>query len=170
MNNLLTHLFSYKNIAKIEASTICSALIFGFYLEYFEGLSPCSLCLIQRYLFCLAFVCSMLKIFLGKFGAMIFTFNLIFLLLGSITSGRQSWLQSNANPNLFECGGLLINENHSFLSRIYESFMNSNQSCSEVLWTFLDLSIANWAFLIFIFLISINFIALIIKLSTPKIV
>ena len=170
MNNLFVHFFSYKNIAKIEALIISSALIFGFYLEYFEGLSPCSLCLIQRYLFGSAFVCSMLIIFFRKFGVIIFTFNLIFLLLGSITSGRQSWLQNNSNPNSFECGGLLIGENHSFLSKIYESFMNSNQSCNEILWTFFDLSIANWAFLIFVFLISMNFIALIIKLSTPKII
>ena len=48
--------------------------------------------------------------------------------------------------------------------------MDSDQSCSEVLWTFLDLSIAGWAFLIFLFLISINLIVIKIKLSTTKII
>lgn len=170
MGKLARRLFFYKNIAKVEIACISSALIFGLYLEYFEGLSPCNLCLIQRYLFYSALICSMLLLFFKKFNTMIFFSNLIVLMLGSITSGRQIWLQNNPNPNSFECGGLIVDDNQGFLSNIYKIFMNSNQSCSEVLWTFLDLSIADWAFLIFIFLISINLITIKIKPSTPKII
>ena len=170
MDNLVRQLFFYKNIAKIEITCIFSALIFGLYLEYFEGLSPCNLCLIQRYFFYSALICSLLLLFLKKFNAIIFFSNLIILLLGSITSLRQIWLQNNPNSNSFECGGLIGDDNQSFISNIYEAFMDSDQSCSEVLWTFLDLSIAGWAFLIFLFLISINLIVIKIKLSTTKII
>ena len=170
MGKLIRYFFFFKNIAKVEIACISSALIFGFYLEYFEGLSPCNLCLIQRYLFYLALICSLILLFSKKFNAIFFVSNLIILLLGSITSGRQIWLQNKPNSNSFECNGLFIDDSQSFISNIYETIMDSSQSCSEVLWTFLDLSIAGWAFLIFIFLISINLIAIGIKQSTPKII
>lgn len=168
MNNLTRYLISYKNIAKIEAACISSALIFGLYLEHFEGLTPCILCLLQRYLFLLALVCSFLLIFLYKFNLIIFISNLIFLLLGAITSLRQIWLQNS--PHSLECGGFIFDESQNFFFKIYKSFIDSNQSCSEVLWTFFNLSIASWAFLIFICLIFINLIAVKTKLSTSKII
>ena len=170
MNNLTKYLFSYKNIAKIETACISSALTFGLYLEHFEGLSPCALCLIQRYLFLSALTCSFLIMFLDKFNVIIFVSNLIFLLIGAITSGRQIWLQSNPSSKSVECGAFIIENSQNFVFNIYESFMGSNQSCSEVLWTFFDLSIASWAFLIFMFLIFINLIGLKIKLSNPEVI
>ena len=168
MDNLRRYLFSYKNIAKIEAACISSALIFGLYLEYFQGLTPCILCLLQRYLFFLALACSFLLIFLYKFNVVIFISNLIFLFLGAITSFRQIWLQNS--PHSLECGGFIFDESQNFFFKIYKSFVDSNQSCSEVLWTFFNLSIASWAFFIFLCLIFINLITLKIKLSTSKII
>ena len=172
MNDMLRYFFSLATIAKIQATLITLALSFGLYLEHFEELAPCSLCMLQRYLFLSAILFAISIAYLEKLKYFFVTLNLISLFLGTLISAKQVRLQYRPGSNSFECGGELSVDQESFsFSKILKILSDSNHNCSEILWSFLGISIAGWALVIFVFLIILNIFAIFQhKVSTSKIV
>ena len=172
MNEMLRYFSNLATVAKIQAALITLALFFGLYLEYFEGLAPCSLCMLQRYLFLSALLLAISIAYLEKLKYFFVTLNLISLFLGIVISAKQVRLQYKPGPNSFECGGELSVEQESFsFSKILEILSDSNHNCGEILWSFLGISIAGWALVIFVFLIILNIYAIFqLKMSTSKII
>ena len=93
MNDMLRYFFSLATIAKIQATLITLALSFGLYLEHFEELAPCSLCMLQRYLFLSAILFAISIAYLEKLKYFFVTLNLISLFLGTLISAKQVRLQ-----------------------------------------------------------------------------
>lgn len=138
----------------------------SYYFEYVRGMTPCLLCLLQRWavgilaiLFLWAFIQNP-----KKTGSLIFAgLEIIVALLGIIAAGRQVWLQHQPPGSVTTCVPTL-----SFLLQtrplpeVIRLMFHGGQDCAQVLWQWAGFTMAEWLFLIFIGLI----IAIIIINST----
>jgi len=129
---------------------ICGVLLgFGYYLQYARNLDPCPLCMVQRlFFFALAVVALIAAIHNAeRLGTRIYGATIMLLSSGgALTAGRQVWLQHLPPERVPECGPGL-----EFMLRAYplletlEMLLRGSGECAEVVWTFLGLSIPEWA-------------------------
>ncbi|WP_341678417.1 disulfide bond formation protein B [Niveibacterium sp. SC-1] len=128
---------------------ICIGLLgFGVVLQQWKHVEPCPMCIMQRYAFVavalFALIGATLRLPLGGQK----TLAALSTLAGLIGLGigvRQSWLQWFP-PKFLECGPDLEYLINSFpLGQALPKIFAGSGDCSRVDWTFLGLSIANWA-------------------------
>ncbi|MDR0275345.1 MAG: disulfide bond formation protein B [Burkholderiaceae bacterium] len=144
-------------------AVICAAMLaFGvLHLQMALGLEPCPMCIVQRYCLIGVGVCCALAAFARRPWA----WRLWGLLavasagFGVFTAARQSWLQWFP-PESSVCGRDLYGMIEAFpLQRVIPMIFRGGGDCTQVDWTFLGGSIANWSFVWFVI-----FIATILKL------
>jgi disulfide bond formation protein DsbB len=133
-------------------SAACVALLaFGLYLQHVVGLVPCPMCIVQRYDLILIAVCAALTGASGR-KALHITGSVILVILalaGAYVAARQSFLQWYP-PEVVSCGRDLYGMIETFpLQRAIPMIFKGGGDCSQVDWTFLGGSIANWSFLWF---------------------
>lgn len=150
--DLLSARFSYA-----AAFSLCiGALAIALYLQHVQGLEPCPLCMVQRVLMITtATVCLLAAMHaprtraLGRrvYGASV----ALVALLGVAVALRHLWLQ-HLGPELAPaCGpGLQYIFAHFPWQRALTLVMLGSGECSEVLWTFLGLSLPAWTLMAFI--------------------
>lgn len=135
----------------------CLGLLgYGYYLEYFEHLDPCPLCIIQRLLFMAAGAIALIAALHGPraFGNRVYA---VLLALaaggGAATAARQVWLQHLPPDRVPECGaGLELMVEMYGWGEALARVLRGTGDCAEVDWTFLGMSIAEWSlawFLVF---------------------
>ena len=143
-------------------AAICAAcvamLAFGIYLQAVVGLEPCPMCIVQRYAFILVAIVAGVGAALRGRGAHAAAGGLIVLLsgFGAFVAARQSWLQWYP-PEVASCGRDFYGMIENFpLKRAIPMIFRGSGDCTKVDWTFLSLSIANWAFLVFCALVVVG--------------
>lgn len=128
---------------------LCAAL----FLEMYQGMVPCPLCLLQRYVMGLLAIIFLVGLPLsGKKSGQVITalFALLVSVLGIVIAGRQVWLQ-HLPPNLSSnCDVglrymLEVMPFHEVIQRVFEG----GSACAEVNWQFLQLSLAGWSLVCF---------------------
>ncbi len=134
---------------------VCAGLMsFGFYLQYVLGLEPCVLCMVQRLFFSLLGLTALIAFLHNPqfIGVRIYAvLTALFSVMGAGIAGRQVWLQHLPADKVPECGPDLF-----FMLEVYplgEALMTALKGtgdCAKVAWTFLSLSIPEWAIIIFI--------------------
>ncbi|MEN9472795.1 MAG: hypothetical protein RLZZ495_884 [Pseudomonadota bacterium] len=126
-------------------------LSFGLYLQMVVGLEPCPMCIVQRY--ALIFV-ALSALFAGiSRSSLIHTIGsvsmTVWAMSGAYVAARQTWLQWYP-PEVVSCGRDLYGMIESFpLQRAIPMIFRGSGDCSQVDWTFLGGSIANWSFVCF---------------------
>ena len=136
---------------------VCSGLIiFAMYLQHAMDLEPCPMCILQRYAFIGVGMFALLATIHNpqKWGRWIYSGLLVVVSgLGAGVAARHAWLEHNP-PQIFDCGADLAFMVDAFpLSQALPMIFRGSGDCTEVLWRFLGLSIAEWAliwFLIFV--------------------
>ena len=126
-------------------------LAFGLYLQHAVGLEPCPMCIVQRYALILVALVAGIAAVLPQRGARHTGLWLMagLAVFGAFVAARQSWLQWNP-PEVLSCGRDFFGMIESFpLKRAIPMIFKGSGDCSEIDWTFLGLSIANWSFLYF---------------------
>jgi disulfide bond formation protein DsbB len=122
---------------------------FGYFLQHVKGLEPCPLCLVQRAFFYLLIVVFMLCAIHGPqaWGRRVYGFvAMLFAAGGFATASRQVWLQHLPADKVPACGpDLAFMLENLPLARTLEKLFAGSGQCAEVQWTFLSLSIAEWA-------------------------
>lgn len=131
----------------------CAALLsFGLYLQHFQRLEPCPMCIMQRYAFALVGIIGLVAGVHGpRSGGTRFYGGLLLLtaLAGSGVAARQTWMQLYP-PSIPECGPGLEYMLESFpLTSALPMIFRGAGDCSVIDWTFLGLSLANWSLLNF---------------------
>ena len=130
----------------------CVALLaFGMYLQHVVGLVPCPMCIVQRYALVVVTLIAGLASLSGKRG--VYVFSALLLLVsagfGAFVAARQSWLQLYP-PEVATCGRDLYGMIENFpLQRAIPMIFKGGGDCTEIDWTFLGGSIANWSFVCF---------------------
>lgn len=126
---------------------IVALLGFAIYLEVFQGIQPCPLCILQR--ICLAIIGIIFLIGalfkFKKFGNFIVGSSAFLMsLAGALLAGRQSWLQHNPS-------GLTSNCDVSFqymlqampFDQVVMKILQGGTECSQVNWEVFHLSLAD---------------------------
>jgi len=139
---------------------------FGLYLQHVEKLEPCPLCIFQRYAFVVTGLIALIAAIQGprKIGTWIYSTLLVLSSgAGAVIAGRQSWLQHNP-PNILECGPDLAYMLDSLpLGQVLPKVFKGEGDCAKVTWTFLGLSIPEWALAWFVLFI----IAAVLAIALP---
>ena len=126
-------------------------LAFALYLQHYQGLDPCPMCVVQRYALIFVAVFAGLasassKKYLWIVGTLL---TLVSAGFGAFTAASQSWLQWFP-PEVASCGRDLYGMIETFpLKRAIPMIFKGGGDCSTVEWTFLGGSIANWSFICF---------------------
>jgi disulfide bond formation protein DsbB len=150
MNNRLSIRFTYF----IGFLLIVALLGTAAYLELYEGINPCPLCILQRivlialgviFFFAMVFKTNrIVQYLLGLLGLMV-------SLGGVLLAGRQVWLQHIPQDGMGECG---VSLQYMFkIFPFYEAIKHiwrGGIECSQHDWEFLRLSLAEWSFLWFV--------------------
>lgn len=131
----------------------CAGLIgFGLVLQHYTALEPCPMCVMQRYAFVVCGIVALLAAVHNPagFGAKVYGALLALLAVaGGSIAARQSWMQFYP-PEIADCGPDLEFMLDSFpLAQALPMIFQGAGDCSKVQWSFLGLSIPNWAFLWF---------------------
>jgi protein dithiol:quinone oxidoreductase len=133
------------------AAASAGMLSFGIYLQEIVGLEPCPMCIVQRYALILVFVIALIGACVPAGGLRSTAMGLLGLsaAFGAFVAARQSWLQWYP-PESVSCGRDFYGMIENFpLKRALPMIFAGSGDCTKVDWTFLGLSIANWAFLFF---------------------
>jgi disulfide bond formation protein DsbB len=132
------------------AALVCALLLaYGFFLQYYRGLEPCPLCLVQRgFFFAVLAICVVAALHGPRRRGTIAYASLagLFALGGAAVAGRQVWLQHLPPDKVPQCGPDLFFMMENFpLSRTLKTLFSGTGECAAVDWTFLGLSIAEWS-------------------------
>ena len=141
----------------------CAALIgFGLILQHQLHLEPCPMCIMQRYAFVLVGLLALIAVLINPGRILRLLFSLLIILsagAGAVVAARQSWLQ-HFPPKIAECGADLDYMIQSFpLHDALPKIFQGSGDCSKVQWTFMMLSIPEWALLWFLGIAVVAWIA-----------
>jgi len=127
-------------------------LAFGLYLQHGVGLNPCPMCIVQRYALIGVVMFGVIGWRLRGGGlAMSALFLALVAGFGGFTAARQSWLQWYP-PEIVTCGRDFYGMVENFpINRALPMIFKGSGDCTQIDWTFLGGSIANWSFLAFVF-------------------
>jgi disulfide bond formation protein DsbB len=129
---------------------VCAALLgFGLYLQHVVHLEPCPLCILQRIAFIAIGAAALVAVMHNPqrrgwavYGGLLAFFSL----LGGGVAAWQVHLQHLPPNQVPECGpGLDYMLEAMPLTKILPMIFKGSGECAEVTWTFLNLSIAQWA-------------------------
>ena len=152
MNLVMDWLDNSPRRVMVAVLLACLGLLaFGLYLQEVVGLVPCPMCIVQRYALILIAVCAALTGATGKKGLQVTGYVAMVVLgvLGAYVAARQSWLQWYP-PEVASCGRDLYGMIETFpLQRAIPMIFRGGGDCTQVDWTFLGGTIANWSFLWF---------------------
>lgn len=133
---------------------VCCVLLLGFglYLQHAVGLTPCPMCIMQRYAFVVVAVIALVGgIHAPKITGQRIYLGLIALtaLFGGGVALRQTMLQLNP-PEIPECGPDLEFMLDTFpLAQALPMIFSGSGDCAAVDWSLFGLSIANWSLVMF---------------------
>ena len=143
-----------RRVLAAVAAVCVAMLAFGLYLQHGVGLEPCPMCIVQRYALILvtllaagtALAASPRRpaVLIGGSAAL-----LLMAGFGAFVAARQSFLQWFP-PQVSACGRDFYGMIETFpLKRAIPMIFKGSGDCSQVDWTFLGGSIANWSFVSF---------------------
>jgi disulfide bond formation protein DsbB len=137
----------------VLVSLACVGLLaYGLYLQHVVGLEPCPMCIVQRYALVLVAIVAAITSSSNKRGVLVAgsVLTLAIAGFGAFVAARQSWLQWYP-PEVASCGRDFYGMIETFpLKRAIPMIFRGGGDCTQVDWTFLGGSIANWSFLCFV--------------------
>ena len=140
------------NLFGLIALACLGLLAFGMYLQHVVGLTPCPMCIVQRYTMVGVLVLGLVGWRLRK-ALPLAVLGLLLTLkagFGAFVAARQSWLQWYP-PEVVSCGRDFYGMIENFpLGRAIPMIFRGSGDCTAIDWTFLGGSIANWSFLWFV--------------------
>ena len=151
--------------------SLLSALVVGYslYLEHYQNLAPCVLCLMQRYsIATIALLALIASRRLGKSGWLAVMIMIIFFaVLGGYFAGRQLWLISLPDGSAPSCMPSLTTMIHYFpWQAVIEAIFLGTGDCAHEQYHIFGLSLPAWGLLYFT--VVLVFSAVIIALQQKK--
>lgn len=131
------------------------AMLFALWLQHYQHLEPCPLCVFQRVAVIAIGVVALLAFLHGPAsvsGRRIYAgFTLAAALGGVAVAGRHVWLQHLPPEDVPACGPGLDYWMDTFpLQDVVMKVFKGSGECAKVDWTLLGLSLPGWALLLFL--------------------
>lgn len=151
---------------------VCAGMLFyALYIQHFDFIDPCPLCVLQRIAFMWIGGVALLACLHNPSGVgrRIYGAGIV---LGGLTglgiAGRHLWLQNLPADQVPDCGmGLnYMLETMPFTEALSQVFRGSGE-CAEIHWTFLGLSMPGWTFLWYL-AFTVGTIVILLKASAAK--
>lgn len=125
------------------------------YIELYQGVNPCPLCILQRLTLGLLGIVFLFGLACGRKkcgGAIIALFSFLVSALGIVLSGRQVWMQFAPSTGLSaNCDVSLQYLIHALpFDQVITRIFAGGAECSQVTWTFLHVSLAQWSLFWFV--------------------
>ena len=142
----------FRQIFGLIALSALGMLAFGLYLQHVEGLNPCPMCIVQRYALIGVLVFALAGWRVKRMRGFIAMGGLVTLVsgFGAFVAARQSWLQWYP-PEIVTCGRDFYGMVENFpINRVVPMIFKGSGDCTQIDWTFLGGSIANWSFICFV--------------------
>ena len=142
----------FRQIFGLFALSACGMLAFGLYLQHVEGLNPCPMCIVQRYALIGVVLLALAGWRVKRMRGFMVIGGLVTLVsgFGAFVAARQSWLQWYP-PEIATCGRDFYGMVENFpINRVVPMIFKGSGDCTQVDWTFLGGSIANWSFVCFV--------------------
>lgn len=125
------------------------AMLFALWLQHYQHLEPCPLCIFQRVAMMATGAVALLAFVHGPgiTGRRVYAgLTLLAAAAGIAVAGRHVWLQHLPPEQVPPCGpDLYYMLGHFPLARVLEKLFAGSGQCAEVHWRFLGLSIAEWS-------------------------
>ena len=149
----------YRNIQNFLVLITFYILMASLYLQYFLGLHPCPLCLMQRLcLFLLLGLMGLSPRVLTRAHVVCFI-QLLISCFGLFFALRQLWLQSLPAGEAPACmPGLDVLIHYFPWQTVARALLWGSGDCGEVTWTMLGIPMPGWSALYFLFMAVISFI------------
>ncbi len=137
------------SILAITSFVLCAS----FYLQYIEALVPCPLCLMQRGMMVLIFVCVLVGFLVMKpfQRCLVAIIQLFFAMAGAFFALRQLWLQSLPPLDTGMClpGIEKLIYKLPWHEVLHAFVWGGKSSCGEIEWAFMGLSMPSWSLIYF---------------------
>ncbi|HEX4943331.1 MAG TPA: disulfide bond formation protein B [Usitatibacteraceae bacterium] len=139
----------------------CASLIgFGLVLQHSVGLEPCPMCILQRYAFVTIGMVALIAAIHGPVGVGVRVYSFLigaFAIAGGSVSVRQSLLQRFPAPEAANCmaGDLDYLLGNFPLAQVLPKIFAGTGDCAKVQWSLFGLSIAEWALVWFVLLVTV---------------
>jgi disulfide bond formation protein DsbB len=147
-------LFSTRSINLFGLLFCLFSLAGAYYLQYFQNIQPCLLCLLQRWVF-VAIAIIFLLAFVhnpGKTGKKFYAFlTLFFSFCGISVAARQVWLQlqpPTASENCVPGVSFLLQTRP--LPEVIKIMLQGSDDCARVVWRFMSITLAEWTLIFFV--------------------
>lgn len=124
-------------------------LAYAYYAQFFMGLDPCPLCILQRLGFMVMGAFALGGLIFGPRGLWRWFWGLPILVGGAwgiVTASRHVWLQHLPADQVPDCGPSMyfMLEMQFPLAEILNEAFTGAGDCAEVNWSFLGLSMPSW--------------------------
>jgi len=128
-----------------------SLLAVAAWFQFVEKLEPCPLCITQRIFVLAVGLLLLLAVIHQRLARLYGSLAGLLALGGAAVSARHVWIQNLPEDEVPDCGpGLSYVFKHFPLSETIRLLLSGTGECSEVLWTFLGLSIPAWTLVAFL--------------------
>lgn len=129
-------------------------LLMGFFLQYVAGVLPCTLCIVQRFIYVFLILLLLIAVLHRpkKTGVMIYgILTCLIAALGIWAAARQVWLEHQPTlPTTLCVPGFSYLIAHLPWQKMLELLFKGQESCGVVKWRLFGLSIATWSLMSFI--------------------
>jgi disulfide bond formation protein DsbB len=134
----------------------------AYFMQYIMGLSPCYLCITQRFFIAIIGLFSLLA-FIHNKGPKIYGLIVAFsALIGGFFASKQLWLQSLPPEKIPACGPPVDYLFDSFnVSEAVKILIQGDGNCAAVQWTFIGISIPGWSLICFIAIVILSVLKII---------
>ena len=134
----------------------------AFFMQYIMGLSPCYLCITQRFFIAIIGLFSLVA-FIHNRGPKIYGLIVaLSALVGSYFASKQLWLQSLPPEKIPACGPPVDYLFDSFnVSEAIKILIQGDGNCAAVQWTFIGISIPGWSLICFIAIVILSVLKII---------
>lgn len=145
---------SFRLVMFIGFLAALSAMAFAYYLQYFQGLEPCPLCIFQRIAMIAAGLILLLGFLHGPSGLARWIYAIFAFAAsaaGAAIAGRHVWLQSLPADQVPACGPDL-----DYLldilpwQQVVAKILRGDASCASIDASFLGLSLPGWTLVAFV--------------------
>ncbi len=131
-----------------------AGLAFAYYLQYFQNLEPCPMCIFQRIAMAVAGLAFLLGMLIGgqSWGRWLAGgLAMLASIGGAVIAGRHVWLQSLPEDQVPACGPPLDTLLGMMPWReVFEVVLRGDGSCAIIDASFLGLSLPGWTLVAFI--------------------
>ncbi|MEY3182539.1 MAG: hypothetical protein RLZ35_524 [Pseudomonadota bacterium] len=148
-------IFSSLRICALLGFALCvSSLGFAYYLEHYQYIQPCPLCLLQRGIFLLLafFFCvwSIPRQLPGWLSRTLAVLTGILAMMGMGLAGRQIWLEHLPPNEAPLCSASLERLFEVYpVMEVFRRILTTSGECARVMLRILGLSLAEWSLVLF---------------------